>query len=160
MKIVKLLISLALVNAMAVVGLLQIKPKLMPISTAMTAQEAPNVVPALPASAAPSTTPKVTTQAKPAQAGVNKQAVAVTAKTGVASPRPAVTTPTPTPAPQVAVAPAAGCIIQIDGVKYDVTRLRQTHSGGNVFTCGTDMSQIFWSRHNQRIFQVMQQYRI
>ena len=159
MKIVKLLISLALINAVAVAGLLQIKPNSMPISRAATAPETPNAVPAVPASAAPTPIPVAKAKAKPAQAVV-KPTVPVAAKTAVASPRPAVTTPTPTPAPQVAVAPAAGCIIQIDGVKYDVTRFRQTHSGGNVFTCNTDMSQIFWSRHNQRILQVMQQYRI
>lgn len=71
-------------------------------------------------------------------------------------------TPSSTPAPTVAPATPkpAGCIIQIDGVKYNITSLVKTHSGGNVFTCGTDMSAIFWGKHNAKILQIMQQYRI
>ncbi len=49
----------------------------------------------------------------------------------------------------------AACIIAIDGRKYDVTTLRNTHSGGDVFSCGTDMSSVFHGQHggNLRLIQ-------
>ncbi|MEI7579407.1 MAG: cytochrome b5 domain-containing protein [bacterium] len=53
------------------------------------------------------------------------------------------------------------CIVTIQGVKYDVTSLRNTHSGGNVFTCNTDMTQTFFSQHNQRFLEnSMKKYKI
>lgn len=52
------------------------------------------------------------------------------------------------------------CIITLDGASYDVTDFRNLHSGGDVFTCGTDMSSIFWSRHGKSMFNRMQQYRL
>jgi len=39
------------------------------------------------------------------------------------------------------------CIVTIFGKQYDVTTLRSTHSGGDVFTCGTDMTAIYQGRH-------------
>lgn len=80
----------------------------------------------------------------------------------VQKPTPMVVKP-PTANPTVAPTPATkpvGCVIQIDDVKYEISALQRTHSGGNVFTCGTDMSAIFWGRHNQKILQMMQKYRI
>lgn len=53
-----------------------------------------------------------------------------------------------------------GCIVTLDGASYNVTNLQRTHSGGDIFACGTDMSATFWSRHGQSIFNKMQQYRI
>lgn len=65
------------------------------------------------------------------------------------------------PAPQPTAAPApVGCIITIDGGRYDVTQFRNQHSGGDIFNCGTDMSSIFWGRHGQSQFNRMQQYKI
>lgn len=52
------------------------------------------------------------------------------------------------------------CIITIDGVKYDITSYKDIHSGGDIFTCGADMSATFWSRHNQRQLNQMQRYKI
>lgn len=54
----------------------------------------------------------------------------------------------------------SGCIISIDGTSYDVTSLRKSHSGGDIFNCGSDMSATFWGRHGQSILNKMQQYRI
>ena len=71
--------------------------------------------------------------------------------------------PTVAPTTTPTIAPTqkpSGCVIQIDGVKYEITALTRSHSGGNVFTCGTDMSAIFWGRHNARILQMMAQYKI
>ena len=40
------------------------------------------------------------------------------------------------------------CIITVNGQQYDATQLRLTHSGGDVFTCGVDNTNIFFSQHN------------
>jgi hypothetical protein len=83
---------------------------------------------------------------------------ATTSKTPKTTPKAVPTkkedTSAPTPTPDTR------CIIVIDGAQYNVTQLRSTHSGGDIFTCQTDMSAIFWSRHNQDIFQKLQKYRI
>ncbi len=43
--------------------------------------------------------------------------------------------------------PASGCIVTIDGSRYDVESLRSTHPGGDIFECGTDMSAAFHAQH-------------
>lgn len=52
------------------------------------------------------------------------------------------------------------CIIVIDGLQYDITDFRNLHSGGNVFTCGTDMSSVFHNRHSNSFLSWMKQYQI
>lgn len=42
---------------------------------------------------------------------------------------------------------ANGCIVTVAGNKYDVAELRKTHSGGNVFVCGTDMTATYTGQH-------------
>lgn len=39
------------------------------------------------------------------------------------------------------------CLVTISGQKYDVTKLASTHSGGNIFKCGTDMTAIYNVEH-------------
>lgn len=74
-----------------------------------------------------------------------------------------VTQPAQQPAPQQPSQPASvpsGCIITLDGGSYNVTSLQRSHSGGDIFNCGSDMSATFWGKHGQSIFSKMQQYRI
>ena len=81
-----------------------------------------------------------------------------------------VDTSNPSQSPQVNAAPTTQqvpqptqdlrCLIQIDGSTYDVSVFRSMHSGGNVFTCGADMSAVFWSKHSQRTLDQMAKYRI
>lgn len=52
------------------------------------------------------------------------------------------------------------CIVTIDSVQYDVTTFKNMHSGGDIFVCGTDMSQTFWAEHGARELRQMQRYRI
>lgn len=78
---------------------------------------------------------------------------------GQSAPQPSTATPSQ-PAPTNAPVASSQCVITIDGGRYDVTQFRNIHSGGNVFNCGADMSQAFWSRHNAAILSQMQQYRI
>jgi len=61
-----------------------------------------------------------------------------------------------TPSPQV-----AGCIVTINAQLYDVTSLKKTHSGGDIFKCGTDMSSIFFNQHDQSLLdRQMVKYKI
>lgn len=51
------------------------------------------------------------------------------------------------------------CIVTIQGNQYDVSKLRKTHSGGDVFTCNTDMTDVFFSMHDNGLLNSqMQQY--
>lgn len=52
------------------------------------------------------------------------------------------------------------CIVTINGQKYDVTQYRFQHQGGNIFTCGTDMSNVFTGQHSQRYLNKMRAYLI
>lgn len=61
--------------------------------------------------------------------------------------------PPPDPAP-------ARCIILVDGVSYDVTDFRNIHGGGDIFTCGSDMSAVFWSQHDAATLAKMAKYRV
>lgn len=149
MKLIKTLVTTTALNAVILLGLMQFAK-----SSPVTLTE-PTAVVASPTVPSPTLAPV-------------QRPVAVAAKPKVAKPvtKPAVPTQAtaapaaqaehpPTPAPK-----PTGCVIQIDGVRYEITSLRRTHSGGDIFQCGTDMSQVFWSRHNQQILQRMEQYKI
>lgn len=79
------------------------------------------------------------------------------------APPPAVDTsapPPPAPPPPSQPPPADRCIITISGGQYDVTEFRNIHSGGDVFQCGTDMTESFLSRHPASFLQKMSQYKV
>lgn len=144
MKIVKLLVTLSIINFVGVsmivmygTGPKQIQEVAVSSAPIPSVASSPNLV----IVATPTPMPVATTRPQP------------------------VVTATPAPVPTVAATPVptakpSGCIVSIDGVSYDVTRLKVTHSGGDIFNCGTDMSSIFWREHNNRILQRMQQYKI
>jgi hypothetical protein len=52
------------------------------------------------------------------------------------------------------VQPITTCIITVDGLKYDVQQLRSTHTGGDVFKCGTDMSSVFHGKHGESVKRI------
>ena len=52
---------------------------------------------------------------------------------------------------------ASGCIVTLFGKQYDVTSLQNSHSGGNVFVCGTDQTALYQSQHGSNVSR-MQQY--
>ena len=72
------------------------------------------------------------------------------------------TTPSATPAPNTPTPdPLAGkCIIYISGSRYDVTDFRNIHSGGDIFQCGTDMTDIFNGQHPASYLDKMTKYKI
>ena len=39
------------------------------------------------------------------------------------------------------------CVVIIAGQRYDVTELRLTHTGGDVFECGEDLTELFQLNH-------------
>lgn len=63
-----------------------------------------------------------------------------------ATPKPSVPAPSPVPP-----AEPNRCIVTISGQRYDVTDFRFQHPGGNIFACGTDMTQTFFGQHDQQI---------
>lgn len=122
MKLIKLLVTMSLINAVLVIGMAQFSTK--------------------------TPVPPVVVSPGPVQS---------------ISPSPTINKPIPKPTIAPTVAPItkpSGCVIQIDGVSYEITSLRKTHSGGDVFQCGTDMSALFWKKHDSQILKIMQQYKI
>jgi len=51
------------------------------------------------------------------------------------------------PDPMLASQNVEECIITIQGSSYDVTDFRTEHTGGDVFKCGEDMTQVFKGAH-------------
>ncbi len=43
------------------------------------------------------------------------------------------------------------CIITLFGKSYDISSLRSTHSGGDVFTCGADMTSKYQGKHGSSV---------
>jgi cytochrome b involved in lipid metabolism len=43
------------------------------------------------------------------------------------------------------------CIITIYNRNYDVTTLRDSHPGGDIYICGTDMSGMYADQHGSNI---------
>lgn len=62
--------------------------------------------------------------------------------------------PTPTPKPNTT---SLGCIITLFGKQYDVSPLQTTHTGGNIFNCGTDMTAVYQGQHGTDVTR-MQPY--
>jgi len=67
--------------------------------------------------------------------------------------------PTPTTVAKTVTAnsSSSNCIITLFGQQYDVTTLRTTHSGGDIFKCGTDMTAVYQNRHGTNLSR-MQPY--
>jgi predicted heme/steroid binding protein len=53
----------------------------------------------------------------------------------------------------------SACVVTLFGLQYDVTQLRSTHSGGDMFNCGTDMTTLYQSTHSTNVTR-MQPYLI
>lgn len=72
-----------------------------------------------------------------------------------------VVTNVPTKAITQMVAPTDGrCLITVRGSQYDVTDFRNRHQGGDIFQCGTDMTDIFNSEHSSSYLRKMARYKI
>jgi len=67
--------------------------------------------------------------------------------------------PKPTPIKSPTPKPKPSCIVTIAGKRYNVLSLRRTHSGGNIFVCGTDMTRTFNQQHGSD-YSLIAKYRI
>lgn len=73
--------------------------------------------------------------------------------------------PTPTPTSVVTInsntitvqTNSNACVITLWGKQYDITSLRSTHSGGDIFKCGTDMTTAYQGKHGTNVSR-MQKY--
>ncbi len=54
---------------------------------------------------------------------------------------------------------AETCIITILGEQYDVTTLRGSHPGGDIYECDTDMTNTFQSQHGNDL-QRIEKYKV
>ncbi len=163
MKTLYILSAIAIFNLLAVTALANspMQKNLIAQKTSMT-EVLPTIVPTpTPVVVIKQVIKKVTKFATTAPSANNKIATTTTATTQTqnqaqpsqATSQPAAQQPAPAPVP-------SGCIITLDGSSYNVTNLQRTHSGGDIFNCGSDMSATFWGKHGQSIFNKMQQYRI
>jgi len=46
------------------------------------------------------------------------------------------------------------CIITVSGQLYDITTLRNSHSGGDIFKCDTDMTSVYRSKHGTSLSRI------
>jgi len=46
------------------------------------------------------------------------------------------------------------CIITVSGNKYDVTTLKNSHTGGDVFVCGTDQTALYQGQHGSSLDRI------
>jgi len=65
--------------------------------------------------------------------------------------------PTKKVVPTVVVSSNNQCIIVVAGQQYNVTTLQSTHSGGNIFQCGTDMTNVYQRQHGNGL-SLIQRY--
>lgn len=57
----------------------------------------------------------------------------------------------PTTAPTAVPQNGSQCMVTLFGVSYDITNLVNTHSGGNIFHCGTDMTTTYQGKHGTSV---------
>lgn len=71
------------------------------------------------------------------------------------------TASTPTPNPTLTTDPLAGkCLIYINGTRFNVSEFKVIHGGGDIFQCGTDMTEVFKGQHPDSYLSQMEKYRI
>jgi cytochrome b involved in lipid metabolism len=87
---------------------------------------------------------------KKEQAKTTVAVVKATPKTTITKTVGATTPSTPSATP-ASTSASNTCIITLFGLQYDVTELRNTHSGGDVFNCGTDETQSYVKQHGSSV---------
>lgn len=71
-----------------------------------------------------------------------------------------VTSPSSVPTAPPTIQKKPQCLIKIDGNIYNLESFRSQHGGGDIFQCGSDMTQIFYNQHSQDYLQIISMYRI
>jgi predicted heme/steroid binding protein len=59
--------------------------------------------------------------------------------------------PTTNPFSNTSSSTSSSCIVTLFGKRYNVSRLKATHSGGDIFQCGTDMSNSYSQQHGSNV---------
>lgn len=67
-------------------------------------------------------------------------------------------TPAPDPISEPSPTPDSRCLVRVKGRVYDLTRFRNQHEGGDIFVCGTDMTDTFYSEHDDSILRDLEKY--
>jgi cytochrome b involved in lipid metabolism len=52
------------------------------------------------------------------------------------------------------------CLIKVDNDTYDVSEFRRKHPGGDIFKCGQDMTNAFYSQHGAKQLREIQKYKV
>jgi len=68
------------------------------------------------------------------------------------------TSSAPAISPTQAPANPNQCLVTLFGIQYDVSPLRSTHGGGDIFVCNTDMTVTFQSQHMD--IAIMAKYKV
>lgn len=165
MKLIKNLITITILNFLLLASILQVGAQLTPKSEESISLLVAEPTPIVESTPAPTPTPiiirrRVEVRKQPQNKTAPTQSPSTPTTSTSASNPPTSSTPVPQ-APQPTSTPrSTGCIVSIDGVSYDVTNFRKMHGGGDIFSCGGDMSASFWSAHGQSTLQKMQKYRL
>lgn len=106
-----------------------------------------------------SPTPKKVTRAAPMRVIANDTPVITGDPVGIEPTQQQVVAVEPTPVPDPpAPAESQQCIITVHGTRYNVTEFRSFHSGGDIFTCGAEMTGVFDSQHSMGTLRKMSPY--
>ncbi len=182
MKIIKILITMTILNSFFVMGIVrygaskQVSSNL-PISTDSTesinyngtAFDTSTMLAKSPVPATTSTPKPPVTTSTPTATPVNSTATPqpTTAATSTPTPTTASTptptstpAPTPTPTPTPTATPNNTCTVVVNGQQYNIKSLLTTHSGGSsMLTCGTDLTSVFQGRHKTN-YSLISRYKI
>lgn len=63
-------------------------------------------------------------------------------------------TPSLSPSPSKTTEKQVRCIVTLFGNNYDVTELRSSHSGGDIFKCGIEMTSVYQKQHGTDLKRV------
>jgi hypothetical protein len=137
MKTLKVLSAIGLANLAVVAGLVFV----------LNSRAAPTVSPGLPPPANAVDAPAVPVGGS----GTGTPAITPVPPPTSPLPEPPSIVPVPSPVTQPQPTPVTQCIVTIQGKRYDVAPLRSTHPGGDIFICGTDMTDVFFSQHDQQM---------
>jgi PPE-repeat protein len=110
-----------------------------PIATVTVQQTIPPQIPQI----TPTPRPRSTPTPQPPTVAPTAQATAVTV---LAQPARTIIPATATPVPSTGAA-TTRCLVTLQGNVYDVTSLMTTHSGGNIFICSSDQTQLYLTTH-------------
>ncbi len=141
MKVIKTLVTLSIINAVVVMGVVASRgkssEKIEIPSQSVYTRGFSNETLLRSVNPSPLASPSPVASAMQSASTLPRPTAPTPTSTPIPNPT---TSPTPTPTPLPI--PTSGCIVTIDGISYNVDLLRSTHSGGDIFECGSDMANL------------------